>query len=221
MSGAAGAATPARLLARWHRGWDRVTIYLPVLLMGVLALGTYWLVRTTPVFGPAEPDKPLRHKPDYFMKQFSVRTFDFQGRLKSEVFGEQVRHFPDTDTLEIDQVRIRTFNAQGRMTTASARHAISNGDGSEVQLIGDAVLVREPVPDSSSQAGQTRLEARGEFLHAFMNAERLQSHKPVQLLRGNDRFSADALEYDHLDRVLSLKGHVHGVLLAKPRSPGS
>jgi lipopolysaccharide export system protein LptC len=211
--------TFVRLTAKWRQGWDRLTIYLPVLLMGLLALGTYWLVRTTPVFGPAEPDKPPSHKPDYFMKQFSVRTFDVDGRLKSEVFGEQVRHFPDTDTLEIDQVRIRTFNSQGRMTTASARHAISNGDGSEVQLYGDAVLIREPLPEAAGQAGQNRFEARGEFLHAFMNSERIKSHKPVQLLRGTDRFSADSLEYDNLDRVLSLQGRVRGVLWPKSRPP--
>lgn len=209
-----------RLTAKWRDGWDHLSIYLPILLMGLLALGTYWLVRTTPVFGPAEPDKPFSHKPDYFMKQFSVRTFDVDGRLKSEVFGEQIRHFPDTDTLEIEQVRIRTFNAQGRMTTASARHAISNGDGSEVQLIGDAVLIRESIAETLGPGAPNRVEARGEFLHAFMNSERIKSHKPVQLLRGHDKFTADSLEYDNLDRVLSLKGRVRGILMPKSHASG-
>lgn len=38
--------------------WERASLYLPVLLMGVLALGTYLLVRNTPVFGP--PPQPNR-----------------------------------------------------------------------------------------------------------------------------------------------------------------
>ena len=28
--------------------WDRVAVYLPIILMGLMALGTYWLVRNTP-----------------------------------------------------------------------------------------------------------------------------------------------------------------------------
>ena len=34
----------------------------------------------------------------------------------------------------------------------------------------------------------------------------MKSHKPVELMRGNDRFTADSLDYDNLDRVLELRG---------------
>lgn len=55
----------ATMSLRWFRwGLDRLAIYLPVLLMGVLALGTYWLVRTTPVFSPEAPARAPRHEPD-------------------------------------------------------------------------------------------------------------------------------------------------------------
>ena len=60
--------------------------------MGVLALGTYWLVRSTPVFEAPAPDQPPRHEADYFMQKFSVKTFDASGRLKSEIFGTEARH---------------------------------------------------------------------------------------------------------------------------------
>ena len=60
---------------------------------------------------------------------------------------------------------------------------------------------------------QPRLEFRGEFLHAFTQAERVRSDQPVVLIRGNDRFTADAMEYDHLDQVLQLRGRVRGVLM--------
>lgn len=189
--------------------WERLSLYLPVLLMGVLALGTYWLVRSTPLLSPPEQEAPARHEPDYFMRKFSVKTFDGAGRLKSEVAGTDVRHYPDTDTLEIDLVRIRSFNEEGRLTTASARRAVTNGDATEVQLFGDARVVREPVVDKS----QPRMEFRGEFLHAFMDTERVKSHKPVELTRGNDRFTGDTLDFDNLDRVMQLKGRVKGTLV--------
>ena len=61
-----------------------------------------------------------------------------------------------------------------------------------------------------------RLEFRGEFLHAFTHEEKVRSNRPVQLTRGNDRFTADTMEYDNLDQVLQLNGRVRGVLMPTP-----
>ena len=41
----------------------------------------------------------------------------------------------------------------------------------------------------------------------------MRSNRPVQLTRGNDRFTADTMEYDNLDQVLQLNGRVRGVLM--------
>ena len=196
-------------MTKVRAAWERVTLYLPVLLMGVLAMATYWLVRSTPSPGAPEVASAAQHLPDYFMRQFGVKTYDASGRLKSEVSGVEARHFPDTDTLEIDQVHIRAFNAQGRLTVATARHALTNGDGSEVQLMGDAKVVREAKPDASGQV-LPRLTFTGEFLHAFMKTERVKSHKPVELTRGKDRFTADSMDFDNLERVMLMHGRVRG-----------
>ena len=157
-----------KVLALVRRGWDRLAIYLPVLLMGVMALGTYWLARYTPALSQVQAKKSVSHDPDYFMRRFSVKTFDAGGRLKSEVFGTEARHYPDSDTLEIDKPRILSFNEFGELTEATAQKALTNADGSEVQLIGDAVVTREAVT-SASGVTRPKLEFRGEFLHAFLN----------------------------------------------------
>ena len=192
--------------------WERLSLYLPIALMGVLALGTYWLVRSTPLPMLPEQEAPAKHEPDYFMRNFSVKTFDGVGRLKSEVLGVNARHFPDTDSLEIDAVQIHTFNEEGRLTTATAARAVTNGDASEVQLIGNALVVRDLIVDKTGLV-QPRIEFRGEFLHAFMNTERIKSHKPVTLIRGNDQFTADTMDFDNVERVMQLKGRVKGTLV--------
>lgn len=193
------------------RLWDRASIYLPIILMGLLALGTYWLVRNTPVQSAAPGDKPVSSEPDYFMRGFSVKTFDGSGRLKSEVVGKEARHFPDSDTLEIDQPRIRAINEKGILTVATANRALSNGDGSEVQLFGNAVVTRDAGTDAQGNPVPA-LQFRGEFLHAFMETERIRSHKPVTLTRGDDQFTADSMDYDNMDRTMDLRGRVRGVL---------
>jgi lipopolysaccharide export system protein LptC len=198
-----------------RRAWDRLSIYLPVLLMGLLALGTYWLVRSTPALETEVERQVQRQDPDYQMERFSIKTFDAVGRLKTEVYGEQARHYPHTDTLEIDQVRIRSFNQRGYMTVATARRALTNNDATEVQLMGDALVVREAVVDRQGVA-LPRLSFSGEFLHAFLEQERIRSHKPVELVRGGDRITADSLDYSNFDQILELRGRVRGTLLPPP-----
>lgn len=199
--------------------FDRITIYLPIIVVAVLALGTYWLVRNAPkLVGPTAKTAAV-HEPDYFMRDFVIRNFLANGELRSELFGKEGRHYPDTDTLEVDGVRLRAINPQGLTTRATANHGLSNADGSEVQLFGDAVVTREASPGRNGQA-VPRLEFRGEFLHAFVDTERVTSNKPVTLTRGADRFTADSLDYDNLSGVADLKGRVRGQLVPGVAQPG-
>jgi lipopolysaccharide export system protein LptC len=197
--------------------WERFLLYLPLVFMGSLALGTYWLVRSTPAVVSSDIQRPLRHDPDYFLERFTLKTFDAAGHIRTEVFGAKARHYPDTRWLEIDEIRIRSFDDKGRLTTAHATRGMTNEDTSQVQLIGDAVVVREADAAAGVKAAP-RMEFRGEFLHAFMLTEVVKSHKPVQLLRGNDRFNADSLEFDNVDQVLQLKGRVRASLVPDTHS---
>ena len=181
---------------------DLLAAYLPLLLMAVLALGTWWLVKSSPNPQDAAPALPARHVPDYTMERFSVQRFAADGRLQGQIEGDQLRHYPDTDTIEIDNARIHAYGPTGQLTVATARRALSNGDGSEVQLIGNAEVQREAV------AGQPAINFRGEFLHAFFNTEELRSHLPVVVRRGATELHADGLNYKNLDQQVKLDGRV-------------
>jgi len=186
---------------------DTVSTYLPVLLMAVLALGTWWLVKNTPTLDNERQVAPPRHEPDYTMRQFTVQRFAAAGALRVQIEGDELRHYPDTDTLEIDNPRIRATGPDGRITLASAKRALSNGDGSEIQLSGGARVVREP---SSNE--DEALEFRGEFLHAFLATERVRSHLPVTVTQGATEIRADGMNYDNLTRIVEFKGRVRAVL---------
>jgi lipopolysaccharide export system protein LptC len=214
MSGAAAVLpAPRALAAAWPRRLREAALsYLPVLLMALLALATWWLVKSTPIPGEQAPEAPLRHEPDYTMTTFLVQRFAPDGALQVQIEGDRLQHYPDTDTLEIERPRIRAFGADGRITDAAARRALSNGDASEVQLFGDASVVRSATPTDEA------VEFRSEFLHGFANAERVRSHLPVVLRSGATELRADAFEYDNLARTVDFKGHVHAVFAPPKRS---
>src|SRR5690349_16547103 len=73
-------APPVPQVERTRLPWtsrvvDTVSTYLPVLLMAVLALGTWWLVKNTPTLDNERQVAPPRHEPDYTMRQFTVQRF--------------------------------------------------------------------------------------------------------------------------------------------------
>ena len=98
------------------------------------------------------------------------------------------------------------------MTLATARRALANGDGSEVQLLGDARVVRP------ANGKEEAVEFRGEFLHAFRNVEQVRSHLPVVVTQGTSVVRAAGMEYDNLARSSSCKGRSSATLRAAQRS---
>ena len=59
--------------------------YLPLLLMAVLASGTWWLVKNTPMAdGPMVAVAP-RHEPDYRMQGFQLQRMGPDGRLRASL----------------------------------------------------------------------------------------------------------------------------------------
>ena len=210
---AAKAQAPARraLTVPWRmRVLDAAATYLPLLLMGLLVLGTWWLVKNTPMDDPQSPAAPLRHEADYQMSNFVVQRFAADGAMLMQIEGRRMRHYPDTNTLEIDDARIRAIAPDGRVTLARANRALANADASEVQLMGAAQVLRDGV------GGDVPTEFRSEFLHFFRPTERVSSHLPVTVKRGASEFRADAVVYDHLARVIELKGRVRAVFAPPP-----
>lgn len=202
-SSSSAALQPRELgLRRWL---ETTSAYLPLLLMAALALSTLWLVKNTPLLEGSRVLAPVRHEPDYTMVQFTVQRFAANGTLRVQIEGDTLRHYPDTNTIEVDNPRIRNYGEDGRVTRASAGRAVANHDGSEIQLIGNAHIVRE------ASARDAAIDFRGEFLHGFQYAERVRSHLPVVVTQGGTEVRGDSMVYDNLRGVVDLKGHLRAV----------
>ncbi len=191
--------------------WDRLSIYLPIALMGLFALATFWLIRSAPGAVEATPGKPVKHEADYFLRNFSIKSFDIQGKLKNELFGTEARHYPDTDTLEIDKVRMRGIGENGLPTLATARRAVSDATGDDVQLFGEVHVQRQQPPGKPGQV-RAPVEYRSEYLHVQSDLGKATTHLPVVISQGQDRFSGDNMAYDDNTSVIELTGRVRAVL---------
>ncbi len=204
-----GAGRTAQLSQPWHlRLRDLLGSYLPLLVMTLLALGSWWLIKNAPKPPGAAVEEAVSGEPDYTMTNFALERFDAHGRLKLRIEGQRLRHYPATDRTEIDAAQIRAFAPDGRITLATAQRALANGDGSEVQLLGGAEVTAE---DASGMP----LFMRSEFLHAFLVEERIKSHRPVFVRQGGTELQAAGMDYENASRRLQLKGPLRAVLTAR------
>lgn len=194
-----------------RRAMDRLTLYLPLLAMAVLAMASWWLVRSMPnVWGDAA-QQPERKDPDYHLEHFSTQVFNAQGQRVRTVSGDKARHYPDSDELHIDLVRFSAVNEEGVEVQASALRGIATGDGERVTLLGQVHVVRPA-------HGQTpRIELQGERLVALQKQEKLFSDLPVEIVRDRDRFLASGLEFDMKSGQYQLSGRVRGTLQPNKR----
>ncbi|HSI58576.1 MAG TPA: LPS export ABC transporter periplasmic protein LptC [Ideonella sp.] len=180
--------------------------YLPLLVLAMLAVATWWLVKNSP--GPVEPRSATTptHEPDYTLQHFTLQRYDVAGQLTVQIEGEQLRHYPDTDEIEIDTVHMLSSTPDGRASRATARRAIAAGDNSQVRLEGGAHV-------TSTDANGATVEIDGEHLLALIKKRQVQSDRPVQVRQAGSVFTADSMEYDEVSRLLTLHGKVKATLL--------
>lgn len=195
-----GEPWPSRVLqalARW----------LPILLMAALALFTFWLVRQNATVATDRPESAPSHAPDYEMRGFAIQRHDATGGAPSVVEGEHVRHFPDTDTYEIDGMRMRWVDDQGRVTLVTARRATMDPARNELVLKEQGHLQRPPQPGVDQG-----LDLWGDDLIFDTQAQTMRTDRRVNIRVGAHQFQSTGATYQQREQQLELRGGVRGTV---------
>jgi lipopolysaccharide export system protein LptC len=193
---------------------DKGLAYIPVILMGVLAMLSYWLIKNTPEIEVNKTRLVQKHEIDYELNNFSVRTYRKNGQLQSLILGQRARHFADNETLEIEVPQVQVLALNQHQTTATSSRAISNADGSELQMIGNVILTKDKLVELDNKKKKL-FELRSEYLDFMMDDEIIKTHLPVQIKRGESYFEGLSMNYDNIEQSLILKGRVKGSIISR------
>jgi len=179
--------------------------YLPLAVLALGALFTTWLVRQTPLpQGPTEA-VPLRHVPDYEMRQFELLRYLPDGSQQAWLRGERLRHYPDDDQIEVDQLELRLLDEQGRSLLVTARHGQGPAKGERLVLSG-AVQVRRFAVGADPASTAPELELNTERLTALVPERRLQSDVAVDMRAPRLQLQAQGFDYQHQGGLLQFRG---------------
>lgn len=211
------AGTPRRARQSWvWRVQTWLFNYLPLAVLALGALFTTWLVRQTPLpQGPTEA-VPLRHVPDYEMRQFELLRYLPDGSQQAWLRGERLRHYPDDDQIEVDQLELRMVDEQGRPLLVTAARAQGPAKGDRLTLSG-AVHVRRFTPGADPTQAAPDLELRTEKLTALVPERRLQSSVAVEVRAPRMQLQALGFDYQHASGLLQFRGPSRTVMQSPPR----
>ncbi|HEX6318300.1 MAG TPA: LPS export ABC transporter periplasmic protein LptC [Burkholderiales bacterium] len=178
------------------------TRLFPLALMLALALLTFYLERTA-----REEDTPpaaRRHDPDYIVSNFTTTTYDRDGQPLSVLSADKMLHYPDDDSTELLAPRVQQSKPDEPRITVTAERGALSGDGEEIFLYDNVVLVRE------ASAAQPAARMTTSFLHVVRERSLVRTDREVTLVEDNRSLTGRGMEYNSDSRQFQLHADVVG-----------
>ena len=200
---------------------QRLQALLPVLLLGTLALFTYWLVKNSPILSEQAGDAKPSAKPDAYFHRFRLIGFGSLGEWDMQLTGARALHRADVERYDIEEPQLFKRDAQtGVPTEGRALKGQVNESGTQVQLFGNAIIHR-PAHKGVDGTMKKAFEIRSDYLLLDDDRHALETNRPVTINQGQDRFSAERMLALQQDGKLELDGRVRGTLVPPPKTPAS
>lgn len=150
----------------------RTVIAFPLVLLGFIAMITYWINYTVQPELP-KIDGSSRHDPDYVMSNFETTQTDIKGELRYKLAAVEMRHFPDDDTTELKQPRYTQFAVNKPYTRVESVRGFVSSDGEEVQLVDNVVVTRQAFE------GKGEMTVETDYLNIRPNQDLVTTDRPV------------------------------------------
>jgi len=116
--------------------------YLTALLLIILlAVVSGWLFESIEK-NPILTTKKLRHDPDYFLKGFTATTMDKTGKPAYQIKARYLEHYPDDDSMKLQQPFISFYENNIKAWTAQANEAVILKNNEKIHLKGKVVLTQ-------------------------------------------------------------------------------
>ncbi|TSE20889.1 LPS export ABC transporter periplasmic protein LptC [Tepidimonas alkaliphilus] len=204
----------AKGLPWWVRAWDALSLSLPLLLMGALALATWVVVQRQAGSEPPSARALRPGEPDNVLHGFTLRRYDAHGRLSAEWRGAAMLHYPAEGRTEMHHVRWMQLNPTTAQRSEGQARRVTIDDARRLHVLeGQVIYRRQPLPGHPG----ARLELRGEHLTWDAETGLWVSEMPLRLTRDGDTLSALRGRYDERQQQGELTGQIRATLT--PRGP--
>jgi lipopolysaccharide export system protein LptC len=180
----------------------RSTIIFPLIVLGVLALITFW-IESTVQSDTKKNDGSHRHDVDYFVDNFVTTKTDVNGNLRNMLAAVEMRHYPDNDTTELVRPRYTQFGENKPYTQIEAQTGFVSPNGETVEFKGNVIVVRQAFEGRGEMRLKTDyLKVLPKTEYASTESDVLITQDPKTVIHGT------GMVYDKANQDFTLKQRV-------------
>jgi lipopolysaccharide export system protein LptC len=181
----------------------------PIALLTLLVGLTFWLQRATEIRNPYS-DSMLRHDPDYFADNFTLRRFAPTGGLQNTLVAKRMVHYPDDETTVVTEPQMSFFKGP-RPTYLTAKQGLVGPDAREVTLVGNVRGTR------AATATDPEIVFTTSHLTVFPDDEVARTNAAVTITQGASVVRGVGMEADNKTQVYQLLSQVNSTIAKKRR----
>lgn len=191
---------------------------MPLLLMGLLTLITFWLVeKNTPPEKSAVARARL-HEPDYTIQEGTLSALNEVGATKYRVTGKKLIHYDDDASIDILTPRMRLFQPDKPPVTVKADTGHLDGDLTIMDLYDNAEIFRPAQAATETQPASLRMLASSSYFKVLINDDIIETDRPITLEQGMSIMNSTAGgRFNNVDQSMALSGQVKGRIERAPK----
>jgi len=178
-------------------------IILFVIVIAIAATSS-WLLKSVDIL-PAKTDEPIPHNMDYFLKNFNATVMNKEGKPHYNLIGDYLEHFPDDDSIDIVQPKIKMFREKLSPWKVKSNTARVLNRGKLIYLNGAVNMHR----DASDKEPAVNLDTTN--LTINLETDFAQTDEPVFIQTEKHRLKAIGMRVYLADGRLELLSSVKGV----------
>ena len=191
---------------------------MPLILMGTLTLGTFWLVQKVTPPEKSSLERVRLHEPDYTITNGALTALNEMGNTKYRILGNKVVHYDDDASIDILTPRIRLFQLDKAPVTVKSDTGHLDGDITILDLIDNASIFRPAQAATSSQAATLRMLASSTYFKVLINDDIIETNRPITLEQGISIMqSTEGGKFNNIEQSMALLGQVKGRIERAPR----
>lgn len=177
---------------------ERGPTIIATLLLLVLVAGTWWAADYARRAIPIDPPVRVTHEPDSWAHNFVMIQTDDQGIATNRLEGTRLRHYPDDDSYEVDQVKATGQRPDAPRTIGTADMATMNANGTRIVMDGNAHVHRLP------DAERAPLDVTSEQLILYPDEDVVETSLPARVVNGHHVMHGTGMHYDNTTRQLQV-----------------
>lgn len=174
---------------------SKLHYFTALLLIILIAIASGWIFESIEKH-PILTKEVLRHDPDYFLQNFTATTMNKTGKPDYQVKAAYLEHFPDDDSMKLQQPIFSFYENNVKVWTAQANEAVILQKTQIIHLNGDVILNQIANPKLSAKKNNTPMKLTSKQLTIETERNIAHTKSKIKLIKGNNHIQAIGMRAD-------------------------